>query len=162
MRRWGRTLRSVAWVGLASLLPTPAAEASHLREVPWEKLGALEPGERLWVDLAGGERRALRLVRADERRLLALDLPADWSENTAREACRSLARNPELAALAAGTGTKRRSLDVAPARVALAREAVVAVTLVRSGSGRRRAALVLGTVTLFNVLLLGLAAAYGD
>lgn len=162
MPRWSRTLRTVAWVALASLLPTPAAEASHLREVPWEKVGALKPGERLWVDLAGGERRALRLVRADERRLVALDLPADWGESVVREACRRLARSPELATLAAGRGSERRSLDVGSARLDLAREAVVAVTLVRPGSGRRGAALALGAVTLFNVLLLGVAAAYAE
>lgn len=162
MRSWRRAFRVVAWVGLGLLLPTPTARASHLREVPWEKLRGVKPGERLWVDLPNGERQALRLVRVDGQALVALDLPADWSDGAAREACRQLARTPDLSTLAVGRGRERRSLEVAPVRHRLARETVVAVTVVRPGSGRRGAALTLGAVTLVNTLLLGLAAAYAD
>lgn len=161
MRSWSRAFRVVAWVGLGLLLPTPTARASHLREVPWEKLRGVKPGERLWVDLASGERQALRLVRADHQTLLALDLPGDWSDGPAREACRQLAMTPDLSTLVVGRGRERLSLEVAPARRRLARENVFAVTVVRPGSGRRGAALTLGAVTLVNMLL-GLAAAHAD
>ena len=162
MRSWSRAFRVVAWVGLGLLLPTPTARASHLREVPWEKLRGVKPGERLWVDLASGERQALRLVRADHQTLLALDLPGDWSDGPAREACRQQAMTPDLSTLVVGRGRERLSLEVAPARHRLARENVFAVTVVRPGSGRRGAALTLGAVTLVNTLLLGLAAVYAD